>query len=262
MIIKQSFSLPTAVIIIDFDNFIPGDLTDISSNELEGRLKGLVRSALDESSEVETILIRLYGGWYKKESFTDRASALQQKLAAIKIFPYIDLQTRSFVRGKIELATTLVDLPRVVWHNTLVERDGISRVRIDRTKLTQACEVNKSSCPIKILENFTKKKNKLCKTLSCTVIHKDAIKGVGQKMVDNMIACDFLTITSDFLAKVILFVSDDTDHFPSILLGASNVNDRSRKIILGVYNKSYQEQWGHLFSDLKEIKFKILSYDN
>lgn len=252
--------IPQATVIIDYDNVFPKKIEDYSKEEIETILKDILLESLNDLSNVSDVIVRLYGGWYTSGVYTARASILQQKLATLNVFPIIRPAERVYIRGRIELATSLIAIPSINWDNTVVERNGIRQIRIDHDNLTQSCTDHPAICPIKILHKFTKSKNKVCSVSSCATVQNTVFKESAQKMVDNMIACDYLSLCATNNAKIIIVVSDDTDHFPSYVLGSS-ISASGKKIIINFTNKTYLQNWAPFFSQMNNITIKATDYD-
>jgi len=203
-------------ILIDFDNWIKKPLNQIPDKDLEFLFSTYLLNFI--GNEVyDRIYIRLYGGWYKKNILTSKASELQMKLSQISIFPYINQQKRIIIRGNIEIVNSSLNLPELIWTNTYHERNGIPRLRINVDKTTSVCTENSDKCPIKLLNNFTKHKNKRCSVLGCGNQHNEVFFTREQKMVDTLIACDLNYCSREKNIYNVQLVSDDIDHFPALI---------------------------------------------
>jgi uncharacterized LabA/DUF88 family protein len=222
----------TGFILIDFDNFLKKPMDEILETELEFFFSTFIQNLVSESNDYERITIRLYGGWYQDNIITQRAELLQQKLANISIFPFINISEKKIIRGSIELADSLLALPEITWENTYQEKRGIPAFRVDSDRLSITCNSNKETCPIYILKSFTKKKNKLCKNAGCTNVHEDVFFQRGQKMIDTMIACDLQYCSMVSNVVKVLLISSDTDLIPAIVY-SSFINNSKPKFILG-----------------------------
>ncbi len=208
--------MKTIAVIIDFDNYFGTDLSKITSESLELALSELVNLCEEKFREFERISIRLYGGWYNEMSLTKQASGLQQLLYNVSVFPKV--QNGKIIQGSIEMVSELYGIPDFTWGYTYKETNGIKHVRIDFDNVDELCSNNRQACPKFILYKFTKSKDKKCPVEGCNNIHKNIFKGVEQKMVDTLIACDILSIAEDETTKGLVVISDDQDHFPSLAL--------------------------------------------
>lgn len=226
-------------IIIDFDNFFGTDLSLINSESLELSFSELVNLCESKFRDFDSISIRLYGGWYNEMSLTKQASSLQQLLYNVNVFPKV--QKGKVINGSIEMVSELYGIPNFKWGYTHKETNGIKRVRIDFDKVDYVCSNNRDSCPKFILYNFTRNKDKKCKVEGCNSIHKDIFKGIEQKMVDTLIACDILSFAEEEKTKGMVVISDDQDHFPSLALALERQKAKQTRnledIILVIQNE-------------------------
>jgi hypothetical protein len=234
------------VAIIDFDNWFKKNLSDYTDTQFELELRGLVDQLLELVPELDEIELRMYNGWYQERVLTRKASELQLLLSRITLFPYeLDPSKARIVRGKIEIVSSLNDLPSYVWFNTVKEKKGIPSLRIDRTSLTSTCDARLDTCPVHIMKRFTKKKNKECSIESCSVLHSDVFIGLEQKMVDTMIACDIISFCEDDDCEAILVVSEDIDHFPAIAKGKLKLQetDKDKELSVLIKNNMIQSNY-------------------
>lgn len=208
--------MKTIAVIIDFDNYFGTDITIITSESLELAFSELVNFCEVKFHDFDNIAFRLYGGWYNEMSLTKQASELQQLLFNVSVFPKV--QKGKVIHGSIEMVSELHGIPDFTWGHTYKETNGIKRVRIDFDKVDDICNNNRDSCPKFILYNITRNKDRNCKVKGCKSVHKDIFKGVEQKMVDTLIACDILSFADEETTKGLVVISDDQDHFPSLAL--------------------------------------------
>ncbi|MCZ8070303.1 MAG: hypothetical protein O9311_08105 [Cytophagales bacterium] len=248
----------TAFVLIDFDNYIDLDTESLDETSLERELKDIFVDSIRSFSGVDVVHFRLYGGWLKEFSQTRRASKIVQMLSNINIFPFINQQEQRIIKGDIELANSLLKVPGITWGNTLTERNGVRRLRINQEALDESCFLNSQSCPPSILYHFTKHKGKTCSVNGCIKIQKDVFKAVEQKMVDTMIACDVITISKEIGIKGIYVLSDDFDHLPSIALASTIKSDPNLKIKLGLKNKNLIP---YFQSSLTGLQIEIKHYE-
>ncbi len=225
------------VVIIDFDNYLGTDVSKLTKEDLELTLTDIVIQCEKHFHGFDSIQIRLYGGWYHETTLTKQASAIQQLLSQINIFPKIG--NGKILRGSVELVSSLFDIPNYNWQYTYKEKNGIPRIRINHDEIDLLCNSNRESCPKFILYKFTQKKTKQCHVPGCNHLHKDVFKGIEQKMVDTMIACDIISTVKNNEIKGVFVLSDDQDHFPSYAM-ASTYSDQVDKIVIGVKNSDNQ----------------------
>jgi len=231
--------LKTIAVIIDFDNYFGSDMSIISSEDLELAFSEIVNLCETKFSEFDRVDIRLYGGWYYETTLTKQASTIQQLLYNVSVFPKV--QGGKAIQGSIEMIAELYDIPDFTWGYTHKETDGIKRVRINHECVDTVCKENRPICPKFILYKFTDKKDKHCPVSGCANLQKNVFKGIEQKMVDTLIACDILSIADDENVKGILVISDDQDHLPSLALAKEKQKNKQVKnlenIVLGIQNE-------------------------
>lgn len=199
-------------ILVDFDNFFP---RVFSQDHIRRALKKVIDN-IEGVEDLDFIQVRLYGGWYQDYAMTSRASTIVSMIPYLSFFPLIF--GRKMVRGDIELATTLVN-DDFVWGDTYEEKDGIPKIII-KSPLGEACGQHGSNCPLRVLQNLTKKVSKKCEMDNCEIIHRDAIKRMGQKCVDSILVCDIITLSQDRNCNTIVVLSDDRDVHPAFVASA------------------------------------------
>jgi uncharacterized LabA/DUF88 family protein len=224
-------------ILIDFDNFIKKPIEEILEKDIEYHFILFIQKLLSENKKYERIIIRLYGGWYQEGILSKRGQQLQQKISKISLFPFPDKEGKNLIRGKIELAESILSTPEIVWDNTYLEKNGIPSLRIDNDKISDICKNNREHCPIYIIKSFTKNKRKICKVESCNNIHRDIFFQRGQKMVDTMIACDLQYCSFQKNIQNAILISSDTDLIPALIqsnsMSFSDETEIEKKIIFG-----------------------------
>jgi uncharacterized LabA/DUF88 family protein len=231
--------MDTVFVLIDFDNLFTSDITTYSSEYFEYFFSDILIKCEKEFSKIEYIHIKLYGGWYKEHSLTKKASVLQQLLSKVNVFPKV--HNGKVLNGKIDLVSSLHDIPDYTWGFTYKEKNGIGRIRINHELIDEPCNSNRDLCPKFILYKFTKTKGTKCHLPNCENFNKDVFKGIEQKMVDTLIACDILSIVNDETAIGIALYSDDQDHFPSLAMASRKIgikgNNNLQNILLYYRNE-------------------------
>lgn len=220
------------IVIVDFDNFFPQQMSEYNSTQLETFFNLRIQEILAVHPETERIDIRLYGGWYKNNGYSNKASELQTILQSISIFPLL-IENNKKVDGVIELAEHMNGVP-YVWTNTFQEKAGLQKVRIDWTKTGESCTHASPSCPVKILSNFIRNRNHQCSNSGCSTIHSDVFFRREQKMIDTMMTCDIMSFSEESDVNSIYIISDDTDLFPAIAL--SRTKNPETGIVMGIKN--------------------------
>lgn len=231
--------MEVVVVLVDFDNFLGRDMNKLNPEMMELAFSQIVSLCETNFDEFNAIEIRLYGGWYEETSLTKQASAVQQYLHDVQVFPKVT--PNRIINGSIELAATLHEIPGFVWGHTYKESNGVARIRINHEVVDDLCNENRNYCPKFILYKFTQKKDKSCAVDGCLNLHKDVFKGAQQKMVDTLMACDIISVSEDDRVKGILVVSDDQDHFPSLALAATKKKPNIESIVLGIKNNQNME---------------------
>lgn len=199
-------------ILVDFDNFFP---RDFSQELIKQTLKDVVEN-IEGIASLDFIQVRLYGGWYQDYAMTNRASTIVSMIPQLSFFPLII--GRKMIGGDIELATTLVN-DDFVWGETYEEKDGIPKIII-KSSLGEACSQHGANCPLRVLQDLTRKVSRKCGMENCEIIHRDAIKRMGQKCVDSILVCDILTLSQDSNCNTIVILSDDRDVHPAFVASA------------------------------------------
>ena len=219
-------------------------MSKLSSETIEFSFKELLSLIEKEYNNVTKIHFRLYGGWYKELQLTHQASILQQLLYHVNVFPKI--KGDKIIHGSITVVTSLYEIPEFTWAYTYKDTDGIKPVRINFDEVHDLCNVNRPNCPKFILNKFTKSKDKTCAVNGCNNVHKNVFKGIEQKMVDTLIACDIISITEDKNINGLVVISDDQDHFPAMALAS-----KKRELII---NQTFDGIM-LLFRNEKKIEF-------
>ena len=235
-------------VLIDFDNYFRKPIFDYTVQEFEFELKIIIDQVISITSlfKKTAIFLNLYSGWYENSNLSRKASGTLQKLANIELFPLI-LKGKYLINGEIKLSTSLYNIPELVWTNTYREKKGVPRIRINRELLNKNCDENKHICPAHILTNFTKNKNRLCSVKNCTTKQNEIFFMREQKMVDTMIACDFITFSEDESINNLILVSDDNDHLPALVLGSTKITNK-KKVVLGIRNKKNEEYFNNILN--------------
>jgi hypothetical protein len=245
--------LRKVTVIIDFDNYFGNDISKLNSELLEFSFKEIINICEQEFDNFSFLEIRLYGGWYKETTLTKQASALQQLLRNVSIFPKVFLS--KVLNGSLELAVSLYIKPDFIWSHTHKEIDGIKRVRINHDCVDTACNENRENCPKFILYKFTEKKDKKCQVTDCKNLQKNVFKGAEQKMVDTLIACDVISISETENSAGLMLISDDQDLLPSLVMATIKSNPSASPILLGIHNEKLV---GFLSSFISPFKIKVI----
>ena len=226
------------ILIVDYNNVFTAD--QHSSDSIEQTFSAVVNAILTTYNDVDSILIRIYAGWYQGQQLTARGSAIMAKLGTINPFPNV-FEGRQ-VYGNIEIASQLYGVNKI-WYNTYREKEG-PRLLVNKDMDRTHCRNNKENCPLEILTKFTKKNERVCSTPGCTIQNKQVLIQYGQKMVDTMMACDVLSYAEDIDTKAIFVLSDDVDLFPAIVL--SRCKNPDVDICIGTRNNLHTDDYNEL----------------
>lgn len=243
------------IVLIDFDNHFDIEQSKYSSELFEYSFTQLVNICQEEFNNFEFIEFRLYGGWYRKDILTKQASSIQQLLRNVNVFPKV--LKEKVIKGTIAIASTLFEIPDMIWNHSYKDTDGVNRIRINHESVDEICNENRNLCPKFILHKFTRKKDQLCNVENCDKLQKNVFKGSIQKMVDTMIACDIISISESDSTVGMLIISEDQDHLPSLAIASLRKKDKVQSIILGINNTHLMDLYSSMLLNFK-IKIKLL----
>lgn len=241
------------VVITDFDNFFPLQMSEYSATTLETFFLDVINICLNDKENVTNITIRLYGGWYQGNVYSQKASQLQVILQSINIFPII--KDSKCIEGSISLAEQQYGIAQT-WYNTFQEKRGIQKVKVDWTHTGAGCTHTSPNCPVKVLHNFIKNRSHQCSTSGCSTIQTDVFFRREQKMVDTMMACDIITYCAEEDIAAIYIISDDTDLFPAIAI--SKTKNPTKKITVLMKNQQLYAQYDSILTQFS-ANVKLLS---
>lgn len=247
-----------ASVLIDFDNLFKKGLQEYLPAEFERVFKNIIRDIVINNENIKIVNIRLYGGWYTHNELNNKASEILKIITNINIFPYINTYKMKRVGGSINLAFSLLSLPEFKWKNTRQEKKGLPNLRINTEALTKKCIENKEHCPVKIMQKFTKKKNKLCSVEGCSNKNENVFISYEQKMIDTMLACDLITISEKPIYTKIVLISNDTDFFPAIAL-SSLKKELNQEIVVAINNEYNFDKYNLILSQFG-INVKLHDY--
>ena len=209
-------------VLLDFNNVFTGDLTLISSNDIEYKLMVPIRKMLSDYSDIDRIEIRAYGGWYQQGALTNKASAAFTLLSGIDCA--IPLQNHGrWVRWRIENVISAYGTNHF-WDNTYRQKNGLPRIMVNTDAQRERCGVDKIHCPVEIVKKISKGSEKICHVDGCTLKAGDIFQTFGQKMVDTLIACDILTIADEQETDAIAVMTDDVDILPALVVSSMKYN--------------------------------------
>jgi len=220
--------MKTVAVLIDFDNAFQRPMNLYTNADFQATIAFAVNTAKVAVPDVERFLFRLYGGWYEHTSLTARASAVSAMLPELnRMFPFIDQPSR-LIHGSVELATQLYG-HSFVWYNSYREHYGLHSLRVNTAAMSEKCEANSHTCPVKILKKFTEKKSRICHNNGCDTVHSNVFFERTQKYVDTLITCDIITLSSEDEVVGIYVMSEDVDLFPAFAV-AHDLNATEAKL--------------------------------
>ena len=227
------------IIVTDFDNYFPKPMSEYPQTFIESFFLDVINTCISEQESIENIIIRLYGGWYQGNVYSQKASELQVKLQPINFFPI--LRNGSRINGCVEMAEQQYGIEQI-WYNTYQEKRGIQKVKIDWTQTGNGCTRSSSNCPVKVLHNFIKTRSHHCPTTSCRIIQEDVFIRREQKMVDTMMTCDIITYCAEENVGAIYVISDDIDLFPALAISKTKNPDKVVTVMMKNANLLTQYQ--------------------
>jgi len=194
------------VIFVDFDN--------IARKDSRKGLVYIVNKILSKIDPSELkgdthVIIRLYGGWYEQNRFTNRAQNLSIDIS--KNFPTIlnlsDNRTRVFVN--CEMAYSILADPYNHLFHTYRPRGMPENLKV-RTPKSIGC--TRPDCPLIFVYDFIS--NNICD--KCRKFKpSDFFYRGEQKLVDTMITSDLIFSSSK--NSTLCIVSSDDDFWPGIM---------------------------------------------
>ncbi len=205
-------------VLVDFDN-LPRHLTTKPLLSITDRVLHAIGEKFFETDQLAAI--RLYGGWYEKQSLTRRAQSLVADLQAN--FPrnavIVQANRAVTVMVRIELAYSLVAEPSRHLFHTYRKRIMPSGLQCAHPSNGGCTELD---CPLNAMHDFFSSDR--CPISSCIVKPHDLISKNEQKLVDTMLTTDLVHFAYSGCDRLAIVTSDD-DFWPgirtAILSGAS-----------------------------------------
>jgi len=193
------------IILVDYDN--------IDKNILRHGILHLINRIVSKIDLLEIdsgrhVNIRLYGGWYEYNRFTQRAQNISADIAAN--LPSVALLSDNLtsVIVNCEMAYSILADPTNHLFDTYRQR-GIPLGL--KAKHPSSCNCSTPNCPVIATYNFLN--NNVCTT--CNIIKPEDIFYKGeQKLVDTMLTSDLIFSSNQPLNLGI--VSSDDDFWPGI----------------------------------------------
>ncbi len=194
-------------VLVDYDN-VPKAITRLGISHVVSSIVSRI-DPIEMGDGNRHITIRLYGGWYDNNRFTQRAQNLSADIA--NKFPstsvLADGSASVFVR--CEMAYSLLADPSNHLFHTFRQRGIPEGLKADHPAM---CGCTQQQCPIIHTYNFIT--NQVC--IQCrTIAPKDILYRGEQKLVDTMLTSDL--IFSSRSGGGLCVVSSDDDLWPGIV---------------------------------------------
>ncbi len=163
---------------------------------------------------VNRLHIRLYDGWYERQSLTRKAQAVAQEIGGQ--FPCVwtakDPSGSCRLRVNAEAAYSLLSDPGThLWHT--FRKRQIPRNIVFEHPNSVGCADH--LCPLHAMYSFFLANS--CPKSGCAVRPSDLLRRNEQKLVDAMLFCDLVSLHLQSQREAVLVSSDD-DLWPSIKL--------------------------------------------
>lgn len=199
-------------LLIDFDNVYPRGQSTAEELVVEfNRWVSLTRRAVPD---VETLHIRLYGGWQQNGELSNAASEVLSRLPRSPFPLSINVGgAERLVRGSVELVHRLAALPGIQWGHTFRSHRGLPQLRLSESPRPKGCS-QADNCPIDLVQRISRRRTRECHVPGCTVSNETAFLLCEQKMVDVLLACDAIEYASRGYHLIV--ISNDLDVLPSI----------------------------------------------
>lgn len=197
-------------ICIDYDNL---EKTQKTAGILNVVSAALIKLSDTFTTNRGTCEVRLYGGWFEGENLSSLSQTLSANIQSD--FPTL-IRTKlrdgsiCILRATAELAFSLLEEPSHQLFNTYRRKGRPSNIRVE-TPSNVGC--SSTSCPLPLAKKLLQKGS--CPTEGCTSGGSPLIYRHEQKLVDTMLTCDLMYLSSKEYSKIIL-VSADDDFLPPI----------------------------------------------
>ena len=247
------------VLLIDSDNIFKTEFSDDGLTKLDAEINRLIDLCFSLDEDATELVIRLYGGWRTSNLLTNRASRIQHILSKRPVFPFKH-PTRGIVRGRIELAVSLLAAPGLEFETTFKVRNGIRRIRLAESPCFDDCNEPDNTCPVRRFVKFTKSRKKECPADGCTVANDEVFKTAEQKMVDTLLACDLLEAFPHEETAAIGIITEDTDLLPAIIQSRISLKSKGidKELALILPRETTGFSYPHL-ADLNSVNISVLN---
>ena len=233
------------VILVDFDNAFYGQCSN--ADVIFCQIGMYLSFCLSSYSDLESVDIRLYGGWRAEARNTKLADELNGYLEDVnsRLFPYVYKGKK--VRGNVSLVISQFNLD-IEWKNTYQEKCGRHYLKV-KADSSRVCNNDPSICPIHMIANATRGVAVSCPNKGCENIDINQLVRMEQKMVDSMMTCDILEYTQDKDYRVVEVVSDDVDLHPALALAGERYSAKNNvNLLLLLRNRVNMTAYSELLS--------------
>lgn len=198
------------------------DYANISELDKNRGLDYVVESLLNRIgpkffAKNQQITVRLYDGWYERNTLTRNAQRIVSQIEEFSPSPISIRRTPQpfFVRVSVELARSLISSPSKDILHTYRSR-GFPTGLDCKPPPFDGC-ANQSNCPwIKLPEFLVQRQ---CPEIDCSLHPKKIIYRAEQKIVDTMLTTDLLELC--LRKENVAIVSSDDDMLPGMSLALS-----------------------------------------
>ncbi len=161
-------------------------------------------------TSIENVSCRLYGGWLRRRSLSQRAQDLSRQIH--RDFPFsVRVSNEVNVIAKAELVTSLACDPQNDFPHTFRIRSQTAPFGVKRFPVPECAAQH--DCPISVVNSFVY--NQICIHADCGVSPETVFYRAEQKLVDSMIVVDLVHFATDQEEHLVL-VSGDDDMWPGI----------------------------------------------
>ena len=199
------------IILVDYDN-IEYNILRLGISYVVNRIVSKI-----DPSEVDSkrrITIRLYGGWYEQNRFTQKAQNLSADVAANYPNTALLSDNSTSVIVNCEMAYSILADPTNHLFSTFRPRGIPSGLN---AKHPASCGCTTPNCPIVAIHNFIR--NNSC-PLCNTIRPEDIFYRGEQKLVDTMLTSDLIFSSNQSVNLGV--VSSDDDFWPGIKTTLAN----------------------------------------
>lgn len=198
----------SVIVLVDFDNVDPLIRGRGLTHVVDRIIQAIPVPVLDAHPRVT---LRLYGGWYINNNYTQLAQRLATDIAAAYPQPFTVAGALGPTIVNVQLALSTLYEPGLPLTHTFRSRASAKGLKCDTSKLISC--VAGPSCPLRHIPAFIS--NEECGHNGCQTTPADVLRRNEQKLVDSMIATDLLFLQDQGQAPVVL-VSTDDDMVPAV----------------------------------------------